>query len=167
MHQFFTNAFSAFVRHDQPDWDVYLPALIDVYQDSIHESLGGYSPSQVMIGRTLGSPLTFRDTPEVRDQTTQGSKSLYVQRLKLALDRAQKDLSLLIHKKRLENRLPSLGREIIPVKEGDKVGISVESFPDEFPGKKLFPRYRGPYTVIKSSNFGLGLYVRDNFSFVL
>ena len=48
IHQFFKNALSAFVRHDQRDWDVYLPALINVYQDSIHESLGGYSPSQVM-----------------------------------------------------------------------------------------------------------------------
>jgi len=110
-----------------------------------------------------GSPVHIRETPEVTDQATAGSKSLYIQRLKLALNRIQKELTFGIQAKRLKNRLSSLGKESLPLKEGDKIGISVESLPEDISGKKLFPRYRGPYTIIKSSSQGRVLYVKDPF----
>jgi len=41
-----------------------LPILISVYNDSLHDALGGYSPSQVYLGRTL-NPLSFKPGDKV------------------------------------------------------------------------------------------------------
>ena len=46
-----------------------------------------------MLGRTLGSPFHIRETPEVTDQATARSKSLFIKRLKLALNRIPKELT--------------------------------------------------------------------------
>ena len=51
IHQFFRNALAAFVSRDQRDWDLFLPALIQVYLETIHSALGGFTPAQIMFGR--------------------------------------------------------------------------------------------------------------------
>ena len=159
IHQFFRNALAAFVGRDQRDWDLLIPALVNVYLESIHSSLGGYSPSQLMFGRCIG-------TPNVAVSLEKGALSTsnvlsYAAKLKLALDRAQGVVMDLVREKQFKNIRPSLGKLTQSFNVGDKVGLEVESLPAGVKSKKLFPRYSGPFTIVKVAHGGKVLRLAD------
>jgi len=74
IHQFFRNALTSFVRRDQRDWDILIPILTTVYNDSLHDALGGYSPSQVNFGRLLNPPIQEPFRPEQKYSKLQGRR---------------------------------------------------------------------------------------------
>jgi hypothetical protein len=158
IHQFFRNALAAFVGRDQRDWDLLIPALVNVYLESIHSALGGYTPAQVMFGRQMKNPTTPETEVKVFSET---NVPAYVAKLKLALDRAQDVISRIVKEKQFKNIQPSLGKLTLSYKIGDKVGLQVESLPAGVKSTKLFPRYSGPYTVTKATQDGKVLYLTD------
>jgi hypothetical protein len=159
IHQFFRNALAAFVGRDQRDWDLLIPALVNVYLDSIHTSLGGHSPSQLMFGRCMGTP-NVALSPEKGALPTSNVLS-YAAKLKLALDRAQGVVMELVKEKQFKNICPSLGKLIQSFNVGDKVGLEIESLPVGVKSRKLFPRYSGPFTITKVAHGGKVLRLAD------
>ena len=159
IHQYFRNALAAFVGRDQRDWDLLIPGLIQVYQTAIHSALGGFSPAQVMFGRRMNDP----NTPQRDIKITSEIPNIpsYVAKLTLALDRVQVEVTKLIKEKNFKNIQPSLGKLTLSYDVGDKVGLEVESLPAGVKSTKLFPRYAGPYTIVKSSQGGKVLYLAD------
>jgi hypothetical protein len=159
IHQFFKNALTAFVRHDQKNWDEIIPFMITNYLTVIHESLDGYSPSQMMFGRNIGTatvPTSFL-TCDTK------SKAEFSNRLKFALHRLQDDVMQIFRSKREHNLIRSIGKVYHRHSVGDKVGLIVESLPAGFKSLKLFPRFRGPFTVTKVMGDGHVLYLSDPF----
>jgi len=155
IHQFFKNALSAFVRRDQRDWDSLLPILLTVYNDAIHDSLGGYSPSQVFLGRTIGIPI--HDLESLQDL----NPKYYVDRLRLTLDRVQRDVTKRSYELQMRNLLRRDGTDFVPFKVDDKVAISVESLPAGIHSAKLYPRWKGPYRISKVSRDSKVVYLVD------
>ena len=158
IHQFFRNALAAFVGRDQRDWDLLIPALVNVYLESIHTALGGFTPAQVMFGREMRNPTTPQNEVII---TSEANIPIYVAKLKLALDRAQEIISALVREKQFKNIKPSLGKTTLSYDVGDKVGLEIESLPAGVKSTKLFPRYSGPYTVSKAAHGGRVLYLTD------
>jgi hypothetical protein len=157
IHQFFRNALTAYIRRDQRDWDSILPIIIPVYNDSIHEALGGHSPAQVMFGRSLNNPIQLPLNGEQLDPKE------YVNSLRLALDRVQKIVMEETYNKMLKNLNQKDGFKFEKYEIGDKVAISVEYLPAGFSSAKLYPRWKGPYEVINLSRDGKVLYMKDSF----
>lgn len=157
IHQYFRNALAAFVGRDQRDWDLLLPSLISVYLDSVHTSLGGFSPSQIMFARKLGNPRQS----VVEDGPPETSIQGYALKMQLALDRAQEIVQKIMTEKTFDNIKPSLGKKTLSYNVGDKVGLKVESLPAGVKSAKLFPRYSGPFTVVKASHEGKVLLLAD------
>jgi hypothetical protein len=54
-------------------------------------------------------------------------------------------------------------KTLLNFKVGDQVGLSIEAVPEGFQSSKLFPRFKGPYKVIKSVSNGKVLYLEDMF----
>ncbi|MGZ6453674.1 MAG: reverse transcriptase domain-containing protein [Bdellovibrio sp.] len=159
IHQFFQNALAAFVGRDQRDWDLFLPSLIHVYLDTVHSSLGGFAPSQIMFGRKLGLPLVeSHDEAAIKPQTRVVD---FAVKLQLALDRAYKIVLEVVKQKEFENIQPSIGKKTLSYNVGEKVGLQVESLPAGVKSKKLFPRFSGPFTVVKAAHDGRVLYLAD------
>ena len=159
IHQFFRNALAAFVGRDQRDWDLLIPGLVSVYQQSIHSALGGFTPAQVMFGRKMYNPIDNNiDTNIVPEGT---SVPNYVAKLMLALNRVQEQVSKIVKDKQFKNIQPSLGKTILSYNVGDKVGLEVESIPAGVKSTKLFPRYAGPFTITRVKHGGKVLYLAD------
>ncbi len=159
IHQFFRNALAAFISRDQRDWDLFLPSLIHVYLDTIHTSLGGFTPAQIMFGRKLANHIGKSLGEEQVDKTVRVVD--FVVKLQLALDRAYKIVLDIAKEKQFLNIKPSLGKKILSYNEGDKVGLLVESLPAGVKSRKLYPRYAGPFTVQKALHGGKVLYLVD------
>jgi hypothetical protein len=159
IHQFFRNALASFVGRDQRDWDLLIPALVNVYLESIHSSLGGFSPSQIMFGRQIGTPDAVLNSENGALPTT--NVLSYAAKLKLALDRAQEVVQKIVKEKQFKNIKPSLGKLTLSYNVGDKVGFEVESLPAGVKSAKLFPRYSGPFTITKVAHGGKVLRLAD------
>ena len=157
IHQFFRNALTAFIRKDQRDWDALIPILTSVYNDSMHQALGGHSPAQVMFGRNLNNPIQL----PLQDERLDPSK--YISSLRLALDRVQQIVMEQTYNKMLKNLSKNEGYKFEKFNLGDKVAVSVEYLPAGFTSIKLYPRWKGPYEVINYSRDGKVLYLRDAF----
>jgi hypothetical protein len=157
IHQFFRNALTAFIRRDQRDWDLLIPILVTVYNDSIHEALGGHSPAQVYLGRNLNPPIQILEVSNTTD---------YVNRIKLALDRVQKEVTEIAYRKMQENYRAHLNKDLPAYQVGDKVGVMVDYLPVGFTSAKLFPRWKGPYTITKTSQDGKVVYLKDPFDVI-
>ena len=84
-------------------------------------------------------------------------------RLKFALHRLQNDIMQIFRNKREHNLIRSIGKVYRPFTVGDKVGLVVECLPAGFKSLKLFPRFRGPFTVTKVMGEGKVLYLDDPF----
>jgi hypothetical protein len=158
IHQFFRNALTAYVNRSQRDWDSILPILMPVYNNSIHEALGGHSPSQLMFGVNVdNTPIQL----PLGDEIVMSSK--YVYSLKLALDRVQQIVMEKTYKKMQKNMMQNGGYKYENYQVGDKVALSVECLPSGFSSIKLYPRWKGPYEVINLSRDGRVLYLKDAF----
>ena len=158
IHQFFKNALSSYVGRDQRDWDLLIPSLIAIYLNTVHTSLGGFSPSQLMFGRQMflaNSPGEKEIPSPVMTTNEFGVK------LKLALDRAQELVQDIIKDKKFKNLKPTLGKFILSYNVGDKVGLQVEAIPVGVKSRKLVPRFSGPYTVTKAAHDGKVLHLAD------
>jgi hypothetical protein len=156
IHQFFRNALTAFVRRDQRDWDALIPILVSVYNDSMHQALGGYSPAQVMFGRNLNNPIQL-------PLQERNNPSNYISSLRLALDRVQQIVLEQTYTKLQKNLSKKEGYKFEKYNLGDKVAVSVEYLPAGFESAKLYPRWKGPYEIIKLVREGKVLYLKDLF----
>jgi hypothetical protein len=85
----------------------------------------------------------------------------YVAKLILALNRVQEEVSKIVKEKQFKNIQPSLGKTTLSYNVGDKVGLAVESLPAGIKSTKLFPRFAGPFTIIKVGHGGKVLYLAD------
>jgi hypothetical protein len=157
IHQFFRNALCAFINRDQRNWDSLIPILVSVYNNSMHEALGGHSPQQIMFGRgDNNGPI---EVPIVDDL----KPTNYISSLKLALDRVQKEVMEQTYNKLAKNIRKNEGYKFKTFNLGDKVAISVEYLPAGFTSAKLYPRWKGPYEIINLSRDGKVLYLKDMF----
>jgi hypothetical protein len=156
IHQFFRNTLAAFVRRDQRDWDALIPILVSVYNDSMHQALGGYSPAQVMFGRNLNNPIQL-------PLQERNNPSNYISSLRLALDRVQQIVLEQTYTKLQKNLSKKEGYKFEKYNLGDKVAVSVEYLPAGFESAKLYPRWKGPYEIIKLVREGKVLYLKDLF----
>ncbi len=157
IHQFFKNALTAFVNQDQRNWDLLIPALINVYLTTVHTALGGFSPSQVAFGRTFNTP-TVRNCDEV---DLSNSTISYALKVKFVLDRVQKVVSELLKEKAVKNLKISEDKEKLSYSVGDKVGLLVEAKPSNVKSAKLFPRYSGPHRIVKITKDSKVIYLQD------
>jgi hypothetical protein len=158
IHQFFRNSLCAFVNRSQRNWDMLIPILVSVYNGSLHEALGGHSPFQVMFGRDENnSPIQLPLGDEYLDPKK------YLSSLKLALDRVQQEVTEQMYAKMLRNINKNEGYKFKTYNLGDKVAVSVEYLPAGFTSAKLYPKWKGPYEVIKLSRDGKVLYLKDMF----
>ena len=123
----------------------------------MHTSLGGFSPSQIMFARKLGNPRQSLETEVAPETSIQG----YALKMQLALDRAQEIVQKIMAEKTFDNIKPSIGKKTLSYNVGDKVGLKVESLPAGVKSTKLFPRYSGPFTVVKASHEGKVLLLAD------
>ena len=163
IHQFFSNALTAYVRIDQRDWDIFLPILVGVYQDRVHESLNGMSPSQVLLGRKLGS-ISVIESEESLDKASKLPMPLFVRRLKLALLRAQEQIKEWTNGKLREDLSQQSNdkpKKVFVI--GDKVGVLIHSVPVGVKSSKLYPLFKGPYTIRKVTHEGKVVYLTDTF----
>ena len=156
IHQFFRNALTAFIRRDQRDWDILIPILVTIYNDAKHEALGGYSPAQVMLGRSLNNPI---QTPLTKDNEIDPKK--YVGMFRLALDRVQEEVTHQTYLKLSKNLSKTNGKLEDKYLVGDKISVSVDYLPAGFSSAKLFPRWKGPYKITKLSKDGKVVYLED------
>jgi transposase InsO family protein len=145
IHQFFKNALTAFVNQNQRNWDLLIPALINVYLTTVHAALGGFSPSQVAFGRTFHTPTVSN----CDDVNLSNSTISYALRIKFVLDRVQKVVTELLKEKAIKNLKISESKEKLAYSVGDKVGLLVEAKPSNVKSAKLFPRYSGPHKIVK------------------
>jgi ribosomal protein L21E len=159
IHQFFKNALTAFVRRDQRDWDLLIPALVNVYLDSVHSGLGSFTPSQLVFGRKIGTPSI--EGEDLSYLSLSSDVIGYGVKLRIILDRVQSVVMKLFADKELKNLKLSMGKVIMSYDVGDKVGLQVESLPSSIVSAKLYPRFSGPYTVVKASLGGKVLYLKD------
>jgi transposase InsO family protein len=160
IHQFFRNATTAYIRRDQRNWDIILPLLAMVYNDTEHSALGRYSPSELFLGRKLGLPL---QKPLVMEEMPKYYLANYAEKLKLALNIVQKEIMEKTMQKLESNLAKSLGKNKLEYKVGDDVALSVENIPSEFKSAKLFPRWKGPYRITKLSRDKKVIYLKDDF----
>lgn len=157
IHQFFRNAITSFVNRDQRNWDLMLPTLMNVYNDSVHDALGRYTPSEVYMGRRVNQPPYVNPFDEEPI-----SRSNYAELLNIALDRVQKkimDESI----KKMRRNLNNITNKVVTYNIGDSVGMTIESLPSDFVSAKLFPRWRGPYVITKAARDKKSYYLRDKF----
>jgi Integrase core domain. len=157
IHQFFRNAITSYIAQNQRDWDIILPIVLRSYLDAIHDSLDGLAPSELVFGRKLGSDLI----PIEEDRFK--SKKLFVQRLNLALSRAQESILQFRHKKRDKALSKSKISKLMKsdLKAGDLVTIKVRSISDIYESDKLFVRQRGPFTISRVSQEGRVIRILD------
>ena len=156
IHQFFKNALTAFVNQDQRNWDLLIPALINVYLTTVHSALGGFSPSQVAFGRSFNSPTVSKsDAVNLSDSTIS-----YALKIKFVLDRVQKIVSELLKEKAQKNLKISFEKKLLSYSVGDKVGLLVEAKPSNVKSAKLFPRYSGPHKIVKITKDSKVIYLQ-------
>ena len=158
IHRFFRNALTIFVRRDQRDWDKLINPLIMTYNDTPHDALNGKSPAEVHLGRSLNTISTDNHLIDFSNL----DKRHYVDRLTLAFARIQKEISESMLRK-LEERRTSLESSPILFQVGDRIDVLVQTLPAEVQSVKLFPRWKGPYIVTRTSHHGKVLYIKDLF----
>jgi hypothetical protein len=158
IHRFFRNALTIFVRRDQRDWDKLINPLIMTYNDTPHDSLNGKSPAEVHLGRSLNTMSIDNNLVDY----SKLDKRHHVDGLALAFARIQKEISEKMLKK-LEGRKTSLESSPVLYEIGDRIDVLVQSLPAEVKSIKLFPRWKGPYIITKTSHHGKVLYIKDLF----
>ena len=159
IHQFFRNATTAYVKRDQRNWDIILSVLTMTYNDTEHSALGRNTPSELYLGRKVNLPLQA----PLDEDTIRWSATNYAELLRLALDRTQKVVMEKTLQKLEKNLAKSLGKPTLTYKVGEKVGVSIESIPSSFKSAKLFPRWRGPMPVVRTSRDDKVIYLKDQF----
>lgn len=69
---------SAYVAHNQKDWDFYLPLLMMAYRSSVHETTK-CTPSAMMLGREIRLPTDLAlGIPEMRESKCGGRLCILV-----------------------------------------------------------------------------------------
>ena len=161
IHQFFKNALTCYIRYDQKDWDEVLPHIMLIYNTTIHSSLNGYAPSQVMFGRSLNSPTIVGSHVNELEL----GASAYANRIKFVLNRVQNEVLEAFRTKEAKTALRNLNalrkKEFITYHIGDTVGLRVEKVSDEFKSNKLFPRFQGPYKILRVAQNSKVIYLED------
>ena len=136
------------------DWDRYLPALLFAYREVPHESLG-YSPFELMYGRTVRGPITILKELWSEDISEDEVKTTYQYVLDLQ-DRLESTCS--VAKTELEKSSRKYKKHFdVKAKErrfecGDQVLLLLPTS-----SNKLLMQWRGPYEVI-------GKVARNNYS---
>ena len=128
------------------DWDRYLPALLFSYREVPHESLG-YSPFELMYGRTVRGPMTIlkelwsNDVSEDEIKTTYQYVIDLQERLNATCDMARKELTKASakYKRHFDVRAKERRFEC-----GDRVLLLLPTS-----SNKLIMQWRGPYEVVK------------------
>ena len=156
IHQFFRKAVSAYVRDDQRDWNLYLPAIQLAYNDAVHDSTG-FSPAELMFGRNLRSP----GIPS-QIGLTASSEAEFVSKLKRTLQRAQTLVLTRLDQERLTRALKEPPVPLSAFAPNQQVMLYV---PRVKPGKvhKLTPFWQGPYTVVKRGVNDKVYYLKNEF----
>lgn len=151
IHRYFRNALSSFVREDGRNWDEIIVILIMVYNSAYHETLG-CTPSEAFLGRRFGVLTGNVEKPKEDYSTLE-----YVERLKYTLYTIQQDIYEKVYKDRLSRKSKDFN---INLKVGDEVAIYS---PAKAESSKLFPQYKGPYTIQSISKDKKVLYLLDEF----
>jgi transposase InsO family protein len=155
IHQFFKNAITSYVNRNQRDWDIILAIVLRCYLQSVHESLEGFSPAQMVFGRSLGG--------EIDPSLKTDSKKEFVHRLNSALLEAQK-LILQSRDSRKSKRKVVEVKHKSNLKPGDLIGIKVRRVPAQFESNKLYIRYKGPFVISRITQEGRVIRVIDPIS---
>jgi hypothetical protein len=132
-----------------------------IYNSTIHSSLNGYAPSQVMFGRSLTSPTIVGS----HINELELGASAYANRIKFVLNRVQNEVLDAFRTKEAKTAIRNLNalrkKEFITYHVGDTVGLRVEKVSDEFKSNKLFPRFQGPYKILKVAQNSKVIYLED------
>ena len=142
IHQFFGKALSAYVRAEQDDWDLYLPAIQLAYNSAKHDSTL-FTPSELMFGREIRAPgfLSEEDIP---------AESLpdFVINLRRRLNHAQLLVLTDLEAARLKKAHSQEHIELSKFEDGQQVMLYI---PHVKPGAavKLTPHWSGPYKVTR------------------
>ena len=132
------------------DWDRYLAPLLFAYRESPHESLGGFSPFDLLYGRQVRGPVQILKELLTKEDTETEVKTVYQyvldlkERLKDTLSLAQEMLqkSSGKYKKYYDRgskpRCLEVGDEVLVLLPTDK--------------NKLLLQWKGPYKVLQRFN---------------
>ena len=144
----FTEALKKVCFENNLDWAKWIPYLLIAFRTRIH-STTGFSPFELMFGREMNG---FEDWTAIKDgdpvnnliERTREIKNLVENKYKVALENIKKSQE---HQKKSQNKAHRLTEEILPI--STKVYVRTEGIND-----KLYPRFRGPFTVVDYTEFG-------------
>ena len=131
------------------DWDRYLAPLLFAYREVPQESTG-YSPFQLLYGRSVRGPMTVLKELWTNEQTVPEVKTTYEyvldlqDRLKETCELARAELGKAQHKQRKYYNTKTRERVF---KAGDRVLLLLPS-----DNNKLLMQWKGPYCVLERVN---------------
>ena len=139
-----------FVGEHVQAWERYLPYLLFAYREVPYESTG-YSPFELLYGRTVRGPLAIVKERWIEKKPTEGNIVSHVLEIRRRLATMQKVVKQNLKQaqskqKRVYDSQSSHRR----LEVGDKALVLLPS-----PGNKLEMRWQGPYTVTKVFKDGL------------
>jgi hypothetical protein len=114
-----------------------------------------------MFGHTLNSPTIVGSHVNELEL----GASAYANRIKFVLNRVQNEVLEAFRTKEAKTAIRNLNafrkKEFITYHIGDTVGLRVEKVSDEFKSNKLFPRFQGPYKILKVAQNSKVIYLED------
>jgi transposase InsO family protein len=158
IHKFFRQAISSYYLDDHRNWDEMLPPLIQAYNDSYHSALG-VTPSEVFLGRRLGTPPLTSKSPE-GDYTQLG----FVAKLDYILAKTHALVFAKIQSKMESNQVRSLSQSKNRLPTVYTVGQEVllyRPIVSEDSSYKLTPHWFGPYVIDKVGRHNKVYYLKD------
>ena len=139
-----------FVSNRVQTWDKYLPYLLFAYREVPCASTG-YSPFELLFGRTVRGPLTVVKESWLEKKPTEGNLISHVLEIRRRLATMQQIVKTnLEHTQRKQKHLYDAHSSRRRLEVGDKALVLLPS-----PGSKLEIQWQGPYTVTKVSEDGL------------
>jgi transposase InsO family protein len=144
-----------YVDSRHTDWDTYLPYVTFAYNSSVHRSLEGLSPFQMLHGRKPTLPIDAMLLPAATQAVLAQDEREYYGRLQEGLQMLHSHGRHALQRAQRERTRTRSERGNVPsYKEGDMVWIKVPTTELTAVGeaglaRKLMPKWRGPYLVVR------------------
>ena len=144
----FVEALRKYASEDNENWPKWVPFVLMAFRSRIH-STTGYTHFELMFGRKMNTFSDWRDNNDGNMQDSIVKRASEIRKM-IETDHTQARSNIekrQEHQRKSQNSQHRITMDVVPI--GTKVYISTTGMHN-----KLFPKYRGPFTVVAYTDGG-------------